>query len=190
MHLAITGVCEAARMHRVLRFSSLASVLVLGACSFSASVGDTPTSVAEDLIEGELADDLGLAEVTAECAEPPDEDVGATFACTSDSDLGLVRWEATIAEDDTVSVESLNLLSENDVALLEESAVAELEASVGQPLGAESFDCGSEPVVLDDADEFVCALTDPVNGDVYDTTITILDTDSGRFEFEVADSPR
>ena len=164
--------------------------LAVTGCSFSASVGGSPTSTAEEVIEDDLAAQLGLGEIDAECGEPPDEDEGSTFLCTSETDQGLVRWEATIAEEDTVNVQSLNVLVVDDVAALEVSAAAEIEQVVGIPLGTENFDCGDAPVVLGDEDQVVCALTDPANGDVYDTTMTITDMSSGAFDFEVAEEPR
>lgn len=175
----------------------LVLALAVTGCSFSASVGGTPTSAAEEVIEDDLAAQLGFGEIEAECGEPPNEDEGATFLCTSETDQGLVRWEATIAEEDTVNVQSLNVLVEDDVAALEVAAVAEIEQVVGLPLGTEDFDCGDAPVVLGDEDQVVCALTDrtlgsagPADGVVYDTTVTITDMASGAFEFEVAEEPR
>jgi hypothetical protein len=176
-----------------MRLSAL-SVLVLAlavtGCSFSASVGGSPTSAAEEVIEDDLAAQLGFGEIEAECGEPPNEDEGATFLCTSETDHGLVRWEATMAEEDTVNVQSLNVLVEDDVAALEVAAAAEIEQVVGLPLGTEHFDCGAAPVVLGAEDQVVCALTDPADGDVYDTTVIITDMSSGAFEFEVAEEPR
>lgn len=161
-----------------------------GGCSFSASVGGSPESAAEDLIEDELAGDLTLGEVEAECGEPPNDDEGSTFQCTSETDRGLVRWEATIVDEDTVNVQSVNILVGSDVAALEGAAVVEVEQVVGATLGTENFDCGGAPLVLGTDDELVCALTDPANGDVYDTTVFITDMSTGAFEFEVAPEPR
>lgn len=163
---------------------------VASGCSFSASVGGSPESAAQDVIEEELAGELALGEIEAECGEPPNDDEGSTFACTSETDRGLVRWEATIVDEDTVNVQSLNVLVGSDVVALEGAAVVELEQVVGTTLGTENFDCGEPPLVLDSDDELVCALTDPANGDVYDTTVIITDTSTGAFEFEVAPEPR
>jgi hypothetical protein len=175
---------------RVAAVSLLVLALAVTGCSFSASVGGSPTSAAEEVIEDDLAAQLGFGEIEAECGEPPNEDEGSTFLCTSATDQGLVRWEATIAEEDTVNVQSLNVLVEDDVAALEVSAAAEIGQVVGIPLETENFDCGDAPVVLGDEDQVVCALTDPANGDVYDTTVTITDMSSGAFDFEVAEEPR
>lgn len=168
----------------------LIAALAVSGCSFSASVGGSPTSAAEELIEDDLAAQLGFGDVEAECGEPPNEDEGSTFLCTSETDQGLVRWEATIVEEDTVNVQSLNVLVDEDVLALEGAAAVEIEQVVGLPLGAENFDCGEPPVVLGDTDQLRCALTDPANGDIYDTTVTITDPSTGAFEFEVAEEPR
>ncbi len=174
---------------RAVAVSLLVLALAASGCSFSASVGGSPSSAAEEVIEDDLAADLGLGEVTAECGEPPNEDEGSSFPCTSETDQGVVRWEATIVEDDTVNVQSVNVLVDDDVVALEEAAAEEIEQVVGVPLGSENFDCGAVPVVLGPDDEVVCALTDPANGDIYDTTVTITDMATGAFEFEVAEEP-
>ncbi len=168
----------------------LIAALAVSGCSFSASVGGSPTSAAEELIEDDLAAQLGFGDVEAECGEPLNEDEGSTFLCTSESDQGLVRWEATIVDEDRVNVQSLNVLVDDDVLALEGAAAVEIEEVVGLPLGAENFDCGEPPVVLGDTDQLLCALTDPANGDVYDTTVTITDASTGAFEFEIAEEPR
>ena len=176
-------------MRAVVWFLFVLAVVASG-CSFSASVGGTPQSAAEEVIEDELAGELGLGEIEAECGEPPNEDEGSTFLCTSETDRGLVRWEATIVDEDTVNVQSLNVLVDSDVEALEVAAVGELEQAVGTTLGTENFDCGDAPLVLSSDDRLVCGLTDAANGDVYDTTLTITDMSSGAFEFEVAPEPR
>ena len=43
------------------------TAVVAAGCSFSFSIGDTPESVAQELIEGELAEQLGIGEITATC---------------------------------------------------------------------------------------------------------------------------
>jgi hypothetical protein len=175
---------------RVVTFSLFVLALVVSGCSFSASVGGTPKSAAVEVIEGDLATELSLGEIEAECGEPPNDDEGSTFLCTSESESGLVRWEATVVDEDTVNVQSLNVLVDDDVVALEVAAAGEIEQVVGVPLGTENFECDDAPVVLGAADEVVCALSDPANGDVYDTTLTITDMSSGAFEFEVAEEPR
>jgi hypothetical protein len=161
----------------------LATMVCIGAasgCSFS--VGDTPQSVATELIEGELATELALGEITAECEEPPNRDTGTTFGCTSATDYGEVRWLATMADEDSVNVESLNVLSDANVT--------DLENTTNAQLGTSDADCGSGPIVLGVDLTVVCALTDPATGDVYDVTLTFTDLEAGTFDIVVADTPR
>ena len=161
-----------------------------GGCSFSFSVGDTPESVAQELIEDELGEQLGIGEITATCEVAPNRDPGTTFTCTSPSEIGQIEWLATLEDEDTVSVSPSNLLGSDDLVALEEAAVDVLEARVGIPLGTENFDCGDGPIVLGPDSIVNCALTDPTNGDVYDAELEITNFETGDFNVVVADLPR
>lgn len=172
---------------RMIVVASVAAVVAAG-CSFS--FGDTPTNSAEDAIEGELATEAGLTDVSADCEVPPNSDVGTTFGCTSSSNAGEVRWLVTIEEDDIVNVQSLNLLSDTDVVNLEQAAVDIIEQQAGRALGYENYSCGTGPVALATDNVLACELTDPDNGDIYDSTIEITDFDTGTFNVEVAEQPR
>jgi hypothetical protein len=163
-------------------------MVALSGCSFS--IGDTPEGVAEELIEGELAEELSLGEISATCEAPPDRDPGTTFTCTSPTDVGEVRWLATMEDESTVNVSSVNLLDDEDVAALEEAAVRVLEAEVGIPLGVENFDCGTGPLVIGTDGLVPCTLTDPTTGDLYDSEVEITDLEAGDFNVSVADQPR
>ena len=175
---------------RFIRGATALTVVTVVAAGCSFSLGDTPEGVAKELIEGELAADAGLGEITATCEEPPNSDPGTTFECTSPTDYGEIRWLAEMADEDTVNVSSLNLLYGDDLAGLEEAAVASLEAQVGIALGTENLDCGDDLVVLGADLTVACALTDPDNGDVYDTEISFTDLQTGQFDIVVADQPR
>ena len=157
-------------------------------CSFS--FGDTPEGVAEELIETELASSLGIEDVMADCEAPPNRDPGPTFACTSETDLGNIAWEAVMEDENTVNVNSVNLLAPSDVDVLESSAAEVLGAEAGIGLTADGFDCGDAAIVLGDDLTVACAVTDPASGDIYDATIEITDLETGTFNVEVADQPR
>jgi hypothetical protein len=172
---------------RLIIASMASAALLLSACS----VGDTPDGVAEDLIEGQLATDFGLGEITATCAEPANNDPGATFTCTSPTDFGEVEWLATMADEKTVEVESVNLVTKEILPQIEQAAVTSLENQLGVPLGVENFDCGVNPVVLTAELTMVCALTDPADASlVYDATLAFTDLETGSFDVEVAEQPR
>ncbi len=180
-------------MHRTAltgRLGLAVAALVLGGCSFEFNFGGDAASGAEDLIEGELADELGLTDMSATCDDPVDESPGTAFTCTSTSEVGEIRWTAVIGEDDVVNVDSVNLVTADDLAGIEVAAVDLIEAQAGRTLGYENFDCGDGPVAVGTDNTFDCELTDPDNGDIYDATIEITDFQAGSFQVEVADEPR
>jgi hypothetical protein len=178
------------RLRPVSVGGALAAVLVVGACS--ASSADFK-SAAEDVIEGEIAEQSALGDLSATCEEPDDPEPGDVFACTATTEDGrTVEFTATVEEDDKVNVESTNLITVEGLGTIEEVAVAALEAEIGQPLGVENFDCGSEPMIIDVTEEFlICALTDPATGEVYDAQVDIPSLDDvGSLTVQVADAPR
>lgn len=166
-------------------------------CSFSFSVGATPESTAEDLIENDFTEQLGLSDVVAECGKPPNTDPGSTFTCTSTTDIGEISWLATIEEGDRVGVEATNLLESDDVSSVEALAIQQVEAETGVTIGIEDIDCGTGPLVLGAGNTLACSLTSPLTEEVYETTITFSDVETGSFEisgydrneFRPGDSP-
>jgi hypothetical protein len=169
---------------------ALAALLIFGACS--ASSADFK-SAAEDVIEGEIAEESTLGDLSATCEEPDDPESGDVFACTATTEDGrTIEFTATVEDDDQVNVQSTNLITVDGLGTIEEVAVAALEEEIGQPLGVENFDCGSEPVIVDVPDgTLTCALTDPGNGDVYDAEVTLPSLDDvGSLTVQVADAPR
>ena len=117
--------------------------------------------------------------------------VGVTFPCTSPLASGdTVTWQATITDEDTVNVQSVNLLTSDDLTTIEAEAVHVLEEQVGGTLGTQNVDCGGGPIVLGADATVLCALTDPANGDVCGTTLTITDINRGVSDIVVADTPR
>ena len=168
----------------------LVAVMVgAGGCSFEFSLGETHASVAEDLIEGELADEIGQTGIEATCDKPVDTEPGTIFNCTSPSDLGEIRWVATVEDEESVYVITENLMTESDLVAMEEGAISALQ-DVGLQVTGEDIDCGSAPALLTAGDVLLCALTDQSNGDVYDTKLTITDKEEGLFDIDVADNPR
>lgn len=106
------------------------------------------------------------------------------------TDIGEISWLATIEDEETVSVTSTNLLDDSDLRALEAGAVSELEAEVGARLGVENFACGAGPIVVGQDGAVPCVLTDPQSGDIFDSTLTITDFESGTFDIAVAEQPR
>lgn len=149
--------------------------------------------VAKILIEGQLASSLGVDSLTATCEEPSSQEVGSTFTCTADLPSGdTVTVDAEVQESGEVAVQTTNLLTVDNLANIESEAARILSEQVGQTLPAENIDCGSEPIVAEAGEQFVCALIDPGNsGDVYDAMITLDDlTNPTQLDVEVASAPR
>ena len=63
---------------------------------------------------------------------------------------------------------------------------------MGQTLPAENIDCGTEPIVAEAGEPFVCALIDPADATtIYDAMITLDDlTNPTQLDVEVASAPR
>ncbi len=72
---------------------TLATLFVVTACSGDISFsigGQSVDDAAVELIEGDLADQIGLGELTAACPEVPDAEVGTEFDCTATTADGAV----------------------------------------------------------------------------------------------------
>ncbi len=172
-----------------MRLLLLALMLGLAACSVSGEINigsDSPENATEDLIEGDLAEQIGLGELTASCSKPLSSDVGATFLCTSATEDGrTIEWQAVIEETGPY-VETTNVVLAENLAPIAATIIAQIEDQAGIDLADDALDCGSESLIVDSANQAVCQLTDPV-GDVFDTTVTFngLDTDNTTFDFFV-----
>ena len=173
---------------------TVAFALIASACSASGefSIG-TPTieNATEDLIEDEIADQIDLGELDANCTKPASEDVGTRFLCTATTTDGqTIEFQAEIDEEGAFA-ETTNLVVASKLTEVEAVILAEIEQLSGLDLADDALECGSKSVIVDAQNQIVCAVTDPL-GDVFDTTITFkgLDTDNVTFDFEVAPDPR
>lgn len=150
-------------------------------------------SAAQEVIEGEIADQAALGELKASCDEPAGTEVGTTFPCTAQTPDGeTIEVSAVIAEDDKVQVETTNLILATGLRQIEKISVAALEREVGGTLGVENFTCGDTALVIDVTSEVMtCILTDPDSGEEYDAAVDIPGLD--RIEdlsVQVSDTPR
>ncbi|MEM8924476.1 MAG: hypothetical protein AAGD35_13325 [Actinomycetota bacterium] len=152
-------------------------LVVMTGCSFSGSfnVGGTPSSTAEEVIEGDLATEIGLTDVEAECGTPANEDVGATFECVSTSNLGEILYRATIQEDEFVNVLAINVLSAEQLGRVEELSTPVIADEAGRPFAASDLACGPAPVLIPESLVVVCRLTDPADGATYDAEVLFRD---------------
>lgn len=142
---------------------------------------------AVELINGGLADSLGITFDNATCESPANEDVGTTFPCTADYQGVPIDIEGRIDEPEFIVVNALNLLVPEELQTLERLTEDQLTESVGVDATG-LIDCGDTPVALPDDGVILCVLDD---GQVaFDVTLTITDRASLAFAAVVADEPR
>jgi hypothetical protein len=91
-------------------------------------------------------------------------------------------------DEETVDVQSVNLVTPAGLDIIEELAVRTLEENVGETLGRENFDCGNRALVVEPGGTIDCVLTDPVGGTRYGATVTVEVLDPIEIFIEVGDS--
>jgi hypothetical protein len=168
--------------------------IVVSACSASGefSIG-TPSieNATEDLIETEIATQIGLGDLDATCTTPASEEAGTRFLCTATTQDGrTIEFKADIDEDGAVA-ETTNLVVASKLREVESVILAEIEKLADIDLADDALDCGPDSVIVDSQNRIDCVVTDPT-GATFDTTITFkgLDTNDPTFDFEVASDPR
>lgn len=156
----------------------LVLVLAASACSRLGSGEDDQQylDVGRDLIEGELADRIGLGPLEGSC-QGRDLDPGDTFTCTAVTGAtDPIRFVATVSDDgETVDLTSTNLLLADQVDQVEEFAASLIREETGLAIGAADFDCGGTSLVLEAGDVLDCLVTDPGDGTVYHAPVTVND---------------
>ncbi len=154
-------------------------VVVLAAC------GQPSVEVlaAEQLIEEQLADDLGLV-LDATCQEPnpPTE-----ISCVADDSAGARVLIVGVVGADELSLRTLNVVAADQIDLVM-SSFAAASAELALPSG--SLDCGSVSIVVDANDMFSCQFV-AESEHVAPVTVTVdgLDAADPKFSFEVALGP-
>lgn len=172
-----------------MKYLVLTLALVASACSVSGEVSiGTPTveNATEDFIEDSLAEQIGLGELTANCSKPTTEDVGTRFLCTAATEGGETIEFQAVVEADGSFVETTNVVLAGSLPEISATLIDEVEELSGLELSDDALDCGTKSLVVDDQNQIVCELTDPI-GEVFETTITFkgLDTDNSTFDFFV-----
>lgn len=167
----------------VLAFGTFA-----GACSGSAAQSG------EEVIQGELAEQIGLGDLEADCDEPDDLTEGETFACTATTaDGDSITFLGTMTSDDEFDVVTTNLLVPSDIVAIREGVATALSDEIGATVAADDITCPDGSIVLDDADGFECEVVDTATGDVYPLTISTGGLEPGvgprDLQFEVGAEP-
>lgn len=145
--------------------------------------GQSPAEAAVELIEGEaMAQRLEVLAITnTVCEDPADEEVGATFECTSDSDGQTINFEVRIEEDDRIFAGPTNVIGTAPLLRLETASVQALNRENDFSLPEDSMDCGDDAVILDSEMQMTCLLADPSTDVTYEVLVTVTDVNAGDF---------
>ena len=159
-----------------------------GELGFGTTSDDGFLEAGEELIEGELADQIGLGLLDASCSGS-DLAAGDTFTCSASADgVDPIEFVGTIDEDgDEVNIASANLLLAEQVEQVEAFAASLIEESTGQTIGAENFECADTSVVVSSGEILACRVTDPSDGTVYQAPVTVDDLESLSITVNVGD---
>lgn len=143
---------------------------------FGNSNDDAYLQAGEELIEGDLAQHIGLGPLEATC-EGRDLDPGDTFRCGAVPDRpSLIEFIATIDETgDKVDIASTNLLLADEVEQVEAFAASLIAQQTGRPFGPENFECADSSLVVRAGEVVDCLATDPGDGTVFHAPVTIDD---------------
>jgi hypothetical protein len=168
--------------------------VVSGAATLAACAGSASESGVE-VIEGELGEEIGLGDLEATCDDPDALDEGETFTCTATTeDDQTIEFLGTMTSDDEFDIVTTNLLTTSDVEVIRDEAARVLSAEIGAEILPADIECADGNVLLDDAGDFVCAITDTSTGDVYDLTVSTGGLEPGvgarELSFQIGDAPR
>ncbi|MCP3991046.1 MAG: hypothetical protein GY724_18365 [Actinomycetia bacterium] len=155
----------------------------MSACSGSASFsigGETVEEAAEKLIAGDMADQIGLGELTPACPEVEEPEVGTTFQCTAvTSDGQTIDFDGVVDEEDHINLETTNVVTGSLIEQLFYETLNAQNPNTG--LVPDGVDCGGEAIVLVDK-QMTCEIL--LDGAPAQTaTLTITDIAAGEFEF-------
>jgi hypothetical protein len=150
-----------------------------GSFSFGTSSDDRYLNAGRDLIETELADQVGLGELDATCIGT-DLEAGDTFECTATAGgLEPIRFVGTVdADEEGVNLSSTNLLLADQVEQVEAFSASLIAEQTSVAIGPEHFECGDTSIIIENGGILDCRLTDPTDGTVYEAPVTMEDLDT------------
>jgi hypothetical protein len=150
-----------------------ALAVALAGCSFS--TGTTPEKAGEQVIEGALSEQSGLAYVDAKCLAPAANEVGETFTCTAMTEAGeTVTFDGVVDPDDSIFVAPSNIIDADDMSMVETEAAGLLGEDIGVVIDPSAVDCPDETTVLVD-DQLQCVITDVSSNERYEMLLTATD---------------
>jgi hypothetical protein len=167
---------------------------LLATCALVAACGGSAAKSGEDVIEGELAEQIDLGDLEADCNEPDDLKEGETFTCTATTaDGGTLEFLGTMSSDDEFNIVTTNLLVPSDIELIVDAAATALSEEIGVPVAPEDISCPEGSVILDEAGEVDCEITDTATGDVYALTVSTGGLEPGvgakNLQFQIGEQP-
>lgn len=173
---------------------SVSLLAITGAAALLVGCSDSAAVSGQGVIERELADQIGLGELDAECNEPDGLVEGETFTCTATTEGGeTIEFLGTMRAKDEFDIYSSNLLTADDVVKIREEGARVLSAEVGAEIAADDITCPDDIVILDDSGDFQCEITDVTTGDVYGLTISTGGIEPGvgvkELFFQITDAP-
>lgn len=169
----------------------LAACAVLAGCSASFSIGgQSVEDAAVELISGELADELGLGELSATCPPVEDPEVGTEFTCTATtSDGRTIEFDGVVDREDHIDVQTTNIILPDKLEANFYDALSAQNPDV--ELAVEGFDCGEETIVLEADDpssrQVTCEVT-PTGQPTQTATLTVNDLATSDIDY-VFDEP-
>ena len=142
------------------------AVLVV-ACSTTA-----PDVAAVELIEGDLAEQIGLGPLSGDCDDPSDTSTGSEFSCTGTTEDGqVIQFTAVFESDAEVFIYPTNLVV--DSSLFEAEAATTLGPEFGVEIDPATIECPEGTIVLDAEGQMACTITDAETGGVFPLTVTL-----------------
>lgn len=147
----------------------LLAALIVGAVACSST---EPEAAAVELIEGELAEQIGLGPLAGECEEPTDTSTGSEFACTGTTEDGaVISFTSVFESDDEVYIYPTNLVVDSSV--FEAEAATTLGPEFGVEIDPAQIECPEGTTVLDGDGRMSCTITDVETGGVFPLTVTL-----------------
>ena len=167
---------------RALSLSVVVAVAASGCSALEEALGsgnDRMFLVAgQDLIEDELADQIGLGPLNAVCSGQ-NLQAGDSFECSATAgQLTPIQFSATINEDgQTVVLDSTNLLLAAQVEQVEDFAAGLLSDQTTRTVNPDDFECGDSSVVISSGEVLDCVVTDPADGTRFEAPVAIENLD-------------
>lgn len=147
---------------------------LLALATLVAACGGDARETATAVIETEIADQVDLGALTADCAEPDTREVGTTFDCTATTEAGdLIQLTVEFEEEDRIFVLPTNVLVGDDMPLVEAEAAEVLGGEIGVEIDPADVECGDESVVMDAQDQMTCTITDTSSGTTFELIVTL-----------------